>query len=190
MAESVPVHRILVVLICLLILMGCRDKNDRQASDEDAETTTSLNKIRADLTRTKRNLADSKEELQAVKDIRDELDKQVAKITAERDNAVNAAMAAEQKIKDLTTQLGDKPDGLSLLENELKELNKIIENQQMTIAEQQAAMVEQQAILTEQEATIAALEKIIQEQVTIEEQPQEEIPEPEPEPEVEGQQQL
>ena len=29
-------------------------------------------------------------------------------------------MAAEQKIKDLTTQLDEKPDGLSLLENELK----------------------------------------------------------------------
>ena len=185
MAGSVPVRRFLVVLICSFILMGCRDKNDQQASDEAAETTTSLSKIRADLTRAKRNLADSKEELQAVKDIRDELDKQVAKITAERNNAINAAMAAEQKIKDLTTQLSEKPDGLSSLENELKELNTVIENQQMTIAEQQAAMAEQQAILTEQETTIAALEKIIQEQMTVEEQPQEEIPEPEPE--VEGQ---
>jgi len=164
--------------------MGCRDKNDRQVNDEAAEATTSLTKIRADLTRAKRNLADSKEELQAVKDIRDELDKQVARITVERDNAVNAAMAAEQKIKDLTAQLSEKPDGLSSLENELKEQNTLIENQQMTIAEQQAAMAEQQAIITEQEATIAALEKIIQEQMTVEEQPQEEIPEPEPE--VEG----
>ena len=185
MARSVSVHRFLVVLICSLILMGCRDKNDQQESDEAAETTTSLTKIRADLTRAKRNLADSKEELQAVKDIRDELDKQVAKITAERDNAVKAAMAAEQKIKGLTAQVSEKPDSFGSLEDELKKQNTVIENQQITIAEQQAAMSEQQAIITEQEATIAALEKIIQEQMTVEQQPQEEIPEPEPE--VEGQ---
>jgi len=189
MARSVPVRRFLVVLGCSLILMGCRDKNDQQANDEAAEATTSLSKIRSDLTRAKRNLADSKEELQAVKDIRDELDKQVAQITAERDNAVKAAMAAEQKIKDLTAQVSEMPDSLSSLENELKEQNAVIENQRMTIAEQQAAMAEQQAILTEQETTIAALEKIIQEQMTIEEQPQEEIPEPEPEPEVEVEEQ-
>jgi len=182
MARSVPIRRFLVVLICSFILMGCRDKNDQQASDEAAEATTSLSKIRVDLTRAKRNLADSKEELQAVKDIRDELDKQVAQITAERDIAVKTAMAAEQQIKELRAQVSEMPETLSLLENELKEQNTLIENQRITIAEQQSAMAEQQAIITEQETTIAALEKIIQEQM---EQPQEEIPEPEPD--VEGQ---
>jgi chemotaxis protein MotB len=181
MAGSVHVRRFIIILGCSLILMGCRDKNDQQASDEATETTTSLSKIRSDLTRAKRNLADSTEELRAVKDIRDELDKQVAQITAERDNAVKAAMAAEQKIKGLTAQLSEMPDGLGSLEDELKKQNTVIDNQRMTMSEQQAAMSEQQAIITEQEATIAALEKIIQEQMTVEQQPQEEIPEPEPE---------
>jgi chromosome segregation ATPase len=118
-------------------------------------------------------MGDLKEELHAVKDIRDELDKQVTKITAERDNALKAAMAAEQKIKDMTAQLTELPNSLSSLENELKERNKLIESQQITIAEQQTTIAEQQAIITEQESTIAALEKIVREQIAVEEQPQE-----------------
>lgn len=185
MAGSTHRRRFLIVLGCSLILMGCPDNNDRQASDEAAEAKTALSKIRSDLTKAKRNLADSKEELQAVKEIRDELDKEVAIITAERDIAVKTAMSAEQTIKKLRAQVSEMPETLRLLENELKEQNTLIESQQITIAEQQSAMAEQQAIITEQETTIAALEKIIDEQMTVEQQPQEEIPEPEPD--VEGQ---
>jgi predicted nucleic acid-binding Zn-ribbon protein len=181
MARSVSERRLIVVLICSLILMGCRDKNDQQASAEAAEATTSLSKTRSDLTKARREITDLKEELHAVKDIQDELDKQVAKITAERDNAVKAAMAAEQKMKNLTAQLSDVPDRLTSLENELTERNKLIESQQTTISEQQAAMAEQQATISEQEATIAALEKIVQEQMPVEEQPQEEITVPDTE---------
>ena len=178
MARSVPERILLIVLCCSLILIGCRDKNGRQASEEAAETS-SLPKIRSDLTKARREMADLKEELQAVKDIRDELDKQVAKITAERDKALKAATAAEQKVKDLTAQLGGLPENISSLENELKERNKLIESQQITISEQQATVTEQQALITEQEATIAALEKIIREQTPVQEQPQEETPAPE-----------
>jgi len=53
MARSTPVRRFLVVLICSFTLIGCRDKNDQQASTEAAEATTSLSKIRSDLTRQK-----------------------------------------------------------------------------------------------------------------------------------------
>jgi chromosome segregation ATPase len=171
MAKSVSERIFLVILICLLILIGCRQKNDQQASEDTAEMATSLSKIRSDLTKARRQITDLKEELQAVKDIRDELDKQMAQMTAERDNALKTAKTAEQKTQDLNAQLSERPDSLSSLENELKERNKLIESQQTTIAEQQA-------IISEQEATIAALEKILQEQIPAEEQPQEEIPEP------------
>jgi chromosome segregation ATPase len=182
MTRTVPERRLFIVLCCSLILIGCRDKSGRQAGDEAAETT-SLSQIRSDLTKARREKTDLKEELQAVKDVRDELDKQVARITAERDNALKAAMAAEQKVKDLTAQLSGLPENLSSLENELKERNKLIESQQITISEQQATMTEQQALITEQEATIAALEKIIQEQTPVQEQPQEAKQEETPSPE-------
>jgi chemotaxis protein MotB len=181
MARSVPKYGFLLVLCCSLVLIGCRNKSDQQASEEAVEATTSLSKIRSDLTKARREITDLKEELQAVKDIRDELDKQVTKITAERDNAVKAAMAAEKKTKDLTAKISDVPDRLSSLENELKERNKLIESQQTTISEQQTAIAEQQAIISEQEATIAALEKIVQEQIPVEEQPQEEVTVPDKE---------
>jgi chemotaxis protein MotB len=182
MARSVSEYKFLLIFVCSLILIGCRQRNDQQANGDADEATISLSKIRADLTKARREMADLKEELQAVKDIRDELDKQVAKMTAERDKALKAAMAAEQKMKDLASQLTELPDSIDSLENELKQRDKLIESQQITIAEQQTAIAEQQAIITEQEETIAALEKIVREQITVEEQPpeveQEEIPEP------------
>jgi len=184
MARSVSECKFLLIFVCSLIFISCRGKNDQQTSGEADEATISLSKIKAELTKARREMTDLKEELHAVKNIRDELDKQVAKMAAERDNALKAAMEAEQKMKDLTAQISELPESLSSLENELKEQNKLIESQQITIAEQQTAMAEQQAIITEQEATIAALEKIIQEQMI--EVEQEEIPEPETD--VEGQQ--
>jgi len=172
MTKSVSEREFLIVLCCSLIIIGCRNKNDQQASG-DADGTTSLSKISSDLAKARKEMAELKEELHAVKDIRDELDKQVTKITAERDNALKAATAAEQKIKDMTAQLTELPNSLNSLENELKERNKLIESQQITIAEQQTTIAEQQAIITEQESTIGALEKIIREQIAVEEQPQE-----------------
>ena len=188
MARSMSKRRFLIVLVCSLMLIGCRDKNNQQASEESAEAATSMSKIRSDLIKAKRQLAEIRVEFQAVKDIRDELDKQVAQITVERDNALKAAMMAEQKINNQTAQLSELPEDLSALEKELNERNTLIESQQSTITEQQTAIAEQQAIITEQEATIAVLEKIIQEQMAVEEQPQEVEQEeiPEPEPEVEG----
>ena len=101
MARSALERRFLIILSCLLILTGCRDKNEQQADVEAAEATTAISKLKSELKKTKRNLADANEELLAIKDIRDELDKQVAQMTAERDNAVKAAAVAEQKIKEL-----------------------------------------------------------------------------------------
>lgn len=185
MVRSVSKHIFLIVLFCSLMLIGCRNKSEVPASEQEAETAASLTKLRSDLTKAKRQQADLIEELNAVKDIRDELDKQVAKTTVERDDALKEVVTAEQKINELTVQIGELPENLSALEKELNERNILIENQQATISEQQAAISEQQKIIKEQEETIAALEKIIQEQTTVEVQPQEaekeEIPELEPE---------
>ena len=173
MTRVMSKRRFIVVLVCSLMLIGCREKRDQPASNEAAEAITLLSKIKSDLTKAKRQLADLKEELQAVKDIRDELDKEVAQLTVERDNALKAAMTAEQKINNLTAQLSELPENLKELEKELNEQNTFIESQQLTITEQQATIAEQQKVIAEQEETIAALETIIQEQMGLEEQPQE-----------------
>lgn len=185
MVRGVPKHRFIAVLCCSLMLMGCRDKSDQPANEETAEAAKSISKLRSDLTKTKRQLADLQEDLQAAKDIRDELDKEVAQLTIERGNAIKIAIEAEQKISDLTDQFSELPENLKELEKELNEQNTLIESQQLTITEQQATIAEQQKVIAEQEETIAALDKIIQEQMAAEEEQQEveqeEIPEHEPE---------
>lgn len=185
MARSALMYIFFIVLFCSLMLTGCRNKSDQPSNEQTAESATLLSKLRSDLTKAKRQTADLKEELDAVKDIRDELDKQVARITAERDNALKEIMTAEQKINDLTTQLSDLPESLNALEKELNERNNLIESQQFTITEQQATIDEQQKVINQQEEAITALEKIIQEQTAVEVQPQE-LEEEIPEPEVEG----
>ena len=185
MAKSVFRYIFLIILLCSLMLTGCRHKSHQSAGEQENEAATSLSKLKSDLTKANRQLTDLREELEAVKGTRDELDIQVARIIAERDKALKAAETAEQKINDLTAQLSELPENLSALEKELNEQNTLIENQQITIAEQQATIAEQQKVITEQEETIAALEKIVQEQIAIEEQPQEVEQEEIPEPEVE-----
>jgi chromosome segregation ATPase len=154
----------LIILICSMILVGCESRENEEAQVDAAEANILLTKVRGDLARTQKNLNDLSEELQAVKDVRDELDEQVEQLTVDRDSAIAEAEAAEEKINNLTTQLNEQHESLVLLEKEIEPLKAIIESQQATI--------------TELQATIAELETLIQVQ-TIPEEQQEEIEEPE-----------
>ncbi|MHC4558973.1 MAG: hypothetical protein ACYTFW_13890 [Planctomycetota bacterium] len=161
----------LIILICSMILVGCESRENEEAQVDAAEANILLTKVRGDLARTQKNLNDLSEELQAVKDVRDELDEQVEQLTVDRDSAIAEAEAAEEKINNLTTQLNEQHESLVLLEKEIEPLKAIIESQQATITEQQTT-------ITELQATIAELETLIQVQ-TIPEEQQEEIEEPE-----------
>jgi chromosome segregation ATPase len=172
----------LIVLVCSIMLTGCKNRENEQAQVDAAEANILLTKVRGDLARTKKNLNDLSEELQAVKDARDELDEQVEQLTANRDDAIAATEAAEEKINNLTVQLNEQHESLVLLEKEIEVLKALVESQQATIAEQQTT-------ITELQATIVELETLIQVQTIPEEQQeeievpeieeQEEIPEPE-----------
>ena len=91
-AGSSRLVRFLTVLACSLVIMGCKDEQEKnKALAEAAEARTSLAKVMADLTRAKSEIADLKEELEAAKETHNELQEQAEPLVGERDIAMAAA---------------------------------------------------------------------------------------------------
>jgi uncharacterized coiled-coil DUF342 family protein len=168
MTKGVSALRFLVVLVCLLILVGCEGKDERKAAAEAQEASTSLSEVRGALARAKTEIADLDEELQALRQFRDELERQVKQLTQERDKAIAVAQAAEGTIKNLTAQLDRQAEGLKLLQREFTEVKAIIQEQRTTIAEQQGVIEELEKIIEEQAATEGQQEVVEQPEESVE----------------------
>ena len=95
-------------------------------------------KVKGDLARARRELADLKEELAAVKDTRDELHAQVERLIAERGGAIATTEKTQETVRNLTAQSSQQAQTVGSLQNETKELRALVENQQTVITEQQA----------------------------------------------------
>lgn len=167
MIRPVAALRFSAVLACLLILMGCEDKEKNKAAKEAAEAKTSLSKVRADLARARSEITDLNEQLHAVGEFRDELQQQVERLSKERDDAIAAAQTAHQTIKDLTAQLNRQAESLKSVQKEFKEVKAVIDDQQTTIAEQQAVIEELQKIIEEQATTEEQQENVERHEETV-----------------------
>lgn len=151
--SSRPV-RFLTVLACSLVLMGCKDEQEKKkALAEAAEARMSLAKVMADLTRAKSEIADLKEELEAFKETHNVLQEQAEPLVGERDFAMAEAEKAQEKIKNLTAQLNEQAGNERILRNDIQELELVIENQEKTIAEQQVTIEQLQEIIAQQQGT-------------------------------------
>ena len=167
-AGSSRLVRFLIVLACSLVLMGCEDEQEKKkALAEAAEARMSLAKVKADLTRAKSQIAYLKDELEAVKQTRNELQEQAEPLVGERDFAIAAAEKAQERIKNLTAQLNEQAENEIMLRKDIQELELVIENQEKTIAEQQVTIEQLQEIIEQQQGT--AEEK--QENTDLPEQP-------------------
>jgi len=154
MTTRLLILEFLAVLACLLVPIGCEDKDKKKALAEAAEAKILLAKVKADLSKAKNKIADLEEELEAIKEIHDELQKQVEQRAGERDTAIAVAEQTLAKIKDLTAQSDGQVESVGiLLHNEIEQLKAVIESQRTTIAEQQAAIEEMQKIIEQQQET-------------------------------------
>ena len=139
--------RFLIVLACSLVLMGCKDEQEKnKALAEAAEARTSLAKVMADLTRAKSEIADLKEEVEAAKENHNELQEQSESLAGERDFAMAEVEKAQEKIKNLTAKFNDQAEIELTLRKDIQELYLVIENQEKTIEEQQVTIEQLQEI--------------------------------------------
>ena len=130
----------LVLLICSVFAAGCDNSGEKAARAEAEEAMNSLLKVKTDLVKAQGEIADLKEEMEAAKKSRDELDLLVQQLTAERDKALVQARKAQEAMQDTVARFSDGGGALSALQNEIEKLKTTVAQQQNTIAEQQATI--------------------------------------------------
>lgn len=166
MARSVPTHKFLVTLACLLILTGCKDDDKKKAIEEAEEAKITLARVKSSLTRANKQITDLEEALGVVTESRDELQKQVQNLLQERGDAIAQAEKAQEGISDRTSQLNQQTQSLTVLQNQIKKLSAVIEEQETIIAEQQI-------IIEQLQNTPQQQNEVVEEQPVEEEEPQE-----------------
>jgi chromosome segregation ATPase len=124
---------VFALIVCALVLVGCKDKEKEQALSRATAAEMSLSKVKADLTKAEGQIAGLKEELEAAKKSRDELDNQVKQLTTERDVAIAKTMGGQDAAKKLADQLSEQTSKANELQNQVAQMQKLVENQQQTI---------------------------------------------------------
>jgi chromosome segregation ATPase len=130
----------LVFLTCSVLPAGCDNSGEKTARAEAEEAMNSLLKVKTDLVKAQGEIADLKEEMDAAKKTRDELDLLVQQLTAERGKALVQARKAQDAMEDTVARFSDGGGALSALQSEIEKLKTTIAQQQKTIAEQQATI--------------------------------------------------
>jgi len=139
-AKKDAIFGFLVLLTCLVFAAGCDNSGEKAARAEAEEAMNSLLKVKTDLVKAQGEIADLKEEMDAAKKSRDELDLLVQQLTAERDKALVQARKAQESMQDTVARFSDGGGALSALQSEIEKLKATIAQQQNTIAEQQASI--------------------------------------------------
>jgi chromosome segregation ATPase len=129
-----------VLLTCSVLPAGCDNSGEKAARAEVEEAKNSLLKVKTDLVKAQGAIADLKEEMDAVRKTRDELDLLVQQLTTERDKALVQARKAQDAMEDTVARFSDGGGALNALQSEIEKLKTTIAQQQNTIAEQQATI--------------------------------------------------
>lgn len=136
MVRTKSAMMVFAILACALVLAGCKDTKNVAALDRAATAEASLAKTRADLTKAEKQATNLKEELEAAKSARDELEQQVKQLTSDRDKATTTlSVGSLEEAKKLADQSGGQTANVA-------ELQKTI-NDQRVIIQQQATALEQ-----------------------------------------------
>jgi chromosome segregation ATPase len=124
---------VFALIVCALVLVGCKDKEKEQALSRAAAAEMSLSKVKADLTKAEGQVVSLKEELGAVKSTRDELEKQNVELAMEKDKAIAKTAGGQDAAKKLADQLSEQTSKVNELQNQVAQMQKVVENQQQTI---------------------------------------------------------
>jgi chromosome segregation ATPase len=147
MAKGLTSLLFLSVFVCSVILVGCQDKRENK---EKAEAELLVPKLERELAKAKSHLKLLSDELEAVKQMRDQLEQQVRNLTAAHDDAVKQSETADQNVDELNRKINKQSERISYLENEINVLNSVVEEQRATIAEQQGTIAELVTIIEQQ----------------------------------------
>ncbi len=141
--SSSALHRLSLVavfgLLPLLFATGCRNRALEQAQQESRDARVTIEKLKASVNAAAKEIATAKEELNSVRQSRDELQKQVEQLMRDRDQASTFAQQAQEAISKLTTQESGQKSVTAALERQIAELKTLVEDQQKLIEQLKGA---------------------------------------------------
>jgi len=139
MIRNMSIVFFLSFLVCSVIFVGCKGKDD---NSEAAKAQLLLPKIQKDLARARSTMNSLSDQLRVVQHERDQLIQQIGQLTSARDNAVSTAETADKSIDEMVAKIDEQSERIKYLEDEINRLNSTIEDQGATISQQQATIAE------------------------------------------------
>jgi len=141
MAKAVSVGAFLFLAVALLSVPGCGGDAE-EARQEAREAKKRVSTLELSLAKTQQQITDLKEELNVVRETRDELQKQVDLLVPELDKAQRVAGEAEQVITHLSTRAEGQNTTTATLQKEVADLKALVADQAALIEELQKAALE------------------------------------------------
>lgn len=142
----------------LVSLAGCGDGDVEQAKQEAREARKKVSTLEFSLAQAQQQITDLKEELNVVRETRDELQKQVDQLVPERDEALVLAQQAEQVITNLSARAEGQTTTTAAQQKEIDQLKALIADQAALIEELQKSGIEEPDLAdvpVEDEPTVA-----------------------------------
>jgi len=129
----------LPVLLLLLFAAGCKNRALEQAQQESRDAKVTVEKLKSGLNAAALEIATVKEELNSVRQNRDELQKQIDQLIHERDQASTFAQQAQEAISSLTTRESGQRSVTAALEKQIAEMKILVEDQHKLIEQLKGA---------------------------------------------------
>lgn len=128
-------------VLCLLVFLGgCDGKAVEQAQQEAREAKATVQQLKHNLALAQKEISDTKAELDAIRQSRDEFQGKIDQAIAERDEAVGVAQKAQET---MTAQSSGQVSATATLQKQVNELNALVAEQQKLIEQlQKAAAIE------------------------------------------------
>ncbi|MBN1505914.1 MAG: deoxyhypusine synthase family protein [Sedimentisphaerales bacterium] len=126
-------NKVLVLLLGLLVLAGCGDRDAQEARQEAADAKATVARLELKLAGAVQELSKTKDELKAVRQTRDELQEQMDGLQQERDQALVLSQQAKEVITNLTARSSNQARTTASLEKQIDELKALVEEQQRVI---------------------------------------------------------
>jgi chromosome segregation ATPase len=131
---TLPIIRLLSLIAVLpLFLAGCKGRALEEAQQEAREAKATVNKLNYSLKTAAEEIATAKAELEAVRQSRDENQKQMEQLIRERDQASVSAQHAQEAVTRLTTQASGQGSMTTALQKQVAELKTLVDEQQKEI---------------------------------------------------------
>ena len=151
-AKAISVGGALILMVGLLGLCGCGDSELEEARQEARKAKTTVTKLELRLSQAMQEISDLKDQLSVVREMRDELQKQVDQLIPDLDEARVVAQEAEQVITHLSVRADGQTSATAALRKQIEDLKTLVADQQALIEELQEGGAEEPA------ATDAAVE--------------------------------